>query len=35
MYDRFETFSRVAIALVATLGTSALMLSAALPVHFA
>jgi hypothetical protein len=35
MYNRFESFSRVALALVATLGCSALMLSAALPVTIA
>jgi hypothetical protein len=35
MYVRFETVSRVALSVVATLGCSALMLTAALPLHFA
>jgi hypothetical protein len=35
MYDRFETCSRYALVVIATLGTTALMLGAALPVGFA
>jgi hypothetical protein len=35
MYERFEALSRIAIAVVATLGASALMLTATLPLHIA